>query len=116
MGSKKRIQKPDDETLDGNGFKINANDPAFNIYWNNKSSEVRAMAEQFGSPDLIITFTFNNKWSEVDEFRPLNWWKNPPCRNNTPIINYSKSSEWKVKDIVEPFNKLINNTIITIIH
>ena len=54
-------------------------------------------------------------WNSIS--RPLNWWKNlPPCGNNTPIKNYSKSSEWKVKDIVEPFNKLINNTIITIIH
>ena len=27
------------------------------------------MTEQFGSPDLMLTFTFNNKWKEVKKFK-----------------------------------------------
>ena len=30
---KSRIQKPDDETVEGIDFKINSNDPSFHIYW-----------------------------------------------------------------------------------
>ena len=26
------------------------------------------MTEQFSSPDLMLTFTFNNKWKEVNKF------------------------------------------------
>ena len=70
---KNRVQKPDDETEDGDDFKISSNDPAFNIYWSNKSSEVRAMAEHFGPPDLMLIFTFNNKWDEVNGFIEKNY-------------------------------------------
>ena len=41
------------------------NDPAFPEYWYHKQSHVRAMCAELGDPDLMITFTFVNKWPEV---------------------------------------------------
>lgn len=68
-----RVQKPNDETGEGTDIKISKNDPAFNLYWYNRNSEVSAMTEQFGPPDLMLTFTFNNKWDEVDNFIEKNY-------------------------------------------
>lgn len=68
-----RVQKPNDETGEGTDIKISKNDPAFNLYWYNRNSEVSAMTEQFGPPDLMLTFTFNNKWDEVENFIDKNY-------------------------------------------
>ena len=43
----------------------NTNDPAFPDYWYQKQEHVRAMCAHFSDPDLMVTFTFVNKWPEV---------------------------------------------------
>lgn len=43
------------------------NDPSMPEYWLNRQSQVRAMCSELGDPDLMITFTFANKWPEVKE-------------------------------------------------
>lgn len=40
-------------------------DPASPAYWSARQSEVRAMCNQYGDPDLMLTLTFVNKWPEV---------------------------------------------------
>ena len=40
-------------------------DPSSPAYWNARQAEVRAMCQQFGDPDLMLTLTFVNKWPEV---------------------------------------------------
>ena len=40
-------------------------DPSSPAYWNERQAEVRAMCQQYGDPDLMLTFTFVNKWPEV---------------------------------------------------
>lgn len=72
---KVRVQRPNDETGIGNDFKINSRDPSFHLYWLQKSTEVSAMIEQFGPPDLMLTLTFNNKWEEVKSFIDNNYMK-----------------------------------------
>ena len=47
--------------------KYRPDDPAFPAYWSHRQSEVRSMCSQFGDPDLMLTFTFVNKWNEVKE-------------------------------------------------
>ena len=42
-------------------------DPSTPSYWKHRQSEVRALCQQFGDPDLMLTFTFVNKWPEVKE-------------------------------------------------
>ena len=44
------------------------NDPAFAAYWKSKQAHVRGMASIFGPPDLMITFTFSNKWQDCQAF------------------------------------------------
>ena len=44
------------------------NDPAFADYWKSKQAHVRGMSSIFGAPDLMITFTFSNKWSDCQSF------------------------------------------------
>ena len=41
------------------------NDPSSPAYWSRRQAEVRAMCREFGDPDLMVTFTFVNKWDEV---------------------------------------------------
>ena len=43
------------------------NDPATETYWRKRQAEVRGMCHEFGDPDLMLTFTFVNKWAEVAE-------------------------------------------------
>ena len=43
------------------------NDPSTESYWRKRQSEVRGMCHEFGDPDLMLTFTFVNKWPEVRE-------------------------------------------------
>lgn len=43
------------------------NDPSMPEYWLNRQAQVRAMCSELGDPDLMITFTFVNKWPEVKE-------------------------------------------------
>ena len=50
-----RVQNPNDETGEETDIKISKNDPAFNLYWYNRNSEVSAITEQFGPPDLMLT-------------------------------------------------------------
>ena len=40
-------------------------DPASPAYWSARQSEVRAMCNQYGDPDIMLTLTFVNKWPEV---------------------------------------------------
>ena len=42
-------------------------DPSSPSYWSKRQNEVRAMCREYGDPDLMITFTFVNKWPEVKE-------------------------------------------------
>ena len=44
-----------------------SDDPAFSTYWSRRQAEVRTMCSQFGDPDLMLTFTFVNKWPEVEK-------------------------------------------------
>ena len=41
------------------------NDPSSPAYWSRRQAEVRAICREFGDPDLMVTFTFVNKWPEV---------------------------------------------------
>ena len=43
-------------------------DPSFQLYWYNQLNAVKGYCEQFGSPDLMVTLTFGNKWPECVEF------------------------------------------------
>lgn len=43
------------------------NDTLMPEYWYNRQSQVRAMRSELGDPDLMVTFTFVNKWPEVKE-------------------------------------------------
>ena len=47
-------------------------DPSSPSYWQARQAEVRAMCRQFGDPDLMMTFTFVNKWPEVDSVEAAN--------------------------------------------
>ena len=42
-------------------------DPSTPSYWSKRQNEVRAMCREYGDADLMITFTFVNKWPEVKE-------------------------------------------------
>lgn len=44
--------------------KVRRKDPAFREYWIDRQTHVRAMSRLYGHPDLMLTFTFNNKWAE----------------------------------------------------
>ena len=45
----------------------NMDDPTQPGFWYRKQSHVRAMCATKGDPDLMVTFTFVNKWPEVKE-------------------------------------------------
>ena len=47
-------------------------DPSSSAYWSARQAEVRAMSREFGDPDLMITFTFVNKWSDVTAVEEAN--------------------------------------------
>ena len=44
-----------------------AEDPSFSVYWAERESEIQAMTFRFGFPDLMLTFTLNNKWADFQE-------------------------------------------------
>ena len=41
-------------------------DPSAPAYWSKRQNEVSAMCREYGDPDLMVTFTFVNKWPEVE--------------------------------------------------
>lgn len=47
---------------------VKKEDPSFPFYWKIQLNNVNAYCEQFGTPDLMITLTFGNKWSECHFF------------------------------------------------
>ena len=47
-------------------------DPSSSAYWSARQAEVRGMCREFGDPDLMITFTFVNKWPEVQAVEDAN--------------------------------------------
>ena len=51
--------------------KFRSDDPAFPTYWSRRQAEVRTMCSQFGDPDLMLTFTFVNKWPEVENIEKM---------------------------------------------
>lgn len=47
-----------------NFSQLPASDPMSNEYWRHRKNEADAMVFYFGSPDLMLTFTYGNNWSE----------------------------------------------------
>ena len=47
-------------------------DPSSSAYWSARQAEVRAMSREFGDPDLMLTFTFVNKWPDVTAVEEAN--------------------------------------------
>ena len=64
-----RIQMPQGVERNFNELFAKPNDPAFPQYWIRKQNEVTAMIEVYGSPDLMMTLTFNNNWKHVRGIR-----------------------------------------------
>ena len=60
-----RIHIPTGASRDVSNQITRRDDPAFPEYWFMKQCHVRAMCSEFGDPDLMVTFTFVNKWPEV---------------------------------------------------
>ena len=46
-----------------------ADDPSFHIYWAEKEAEIQAMTFRYGYPDIMLTLTLNNKWSDYHNQR-----------------------------------------------
>ena len=42
-------------------------DPSFSTYWFIERANIACYTEQFGSPDLMLTLTFSNRWKDVKE-------------------------------------------------
>ena len=62
------LQVPPGTNRDMDG-QVLANDPSSPSYWRARQSEVRGLCRQYGDPDLMVTFTFVNKWDEVDAIK-----------------------------------------------
>ena len=89
----------------------NTKDPAFPDYWYQRQAHVRAMCSNFGDPDLMMTFTFVNKWPEVKKTEEK---INGMGFDNLDIrfCPFEKMAIWKERfeDIKKKgFNDLINN-------
>ena len=64
-----RIQMPEGIERYFSELIAKPDDPSFPEYWVRKQSEVSAMIEVYGSPDLMMTLTFNNNWPDVKQIR-----------------------------------------------
>ena len=60
-----RIEMPRGVERDFSEMDARPDDPAFPEYWKRKETEVMAMIESYGDPDLMMTLTFNNGWEEI---------------------------------------------------
>ena len=47
---------------------VSRSDSSFSLYWYIERQNIQAYTEIFGSPDLMITLTFSNKWCDVKDF------------------------------------------------
>lgn len=87
------------------------NDPSMPVHWLSQQPQVRSMRSELGDPDLVVTFTFVNKWPEVKECEDIvneSGYDNVDirfCPFEEMMIYYNRFSEIKKKN----FGDLIKN-------